>query len=111
MKSGHHAIVTNVRHAPFTESDFTEWAYELPPYVDVFYCDGAEQLAAARQWREAYQRALQAEGHGDITTEVEEAPSFYYAEDYHQQYLAKNPNGYCGIGGTGVACPVGIAVS
>jgi len=42
MKSGHHAIVTNVRHAPFTESDFTEWAYELPPYVDVFYCDGAE---------------------------------------------------------------------
>ncbi|HCE01652.1 MAG TPA: peptide-methionine (S)-S-oxide reductase, partial [Acidobacteria bacterium] len=80
-------------------------------YRSVIYCDGAEQLAVARQWREAYQRALQAEGHGDITTEVEEAPSFYYAEDYHQQYLAKNPNGYCGIGGTGVACPVGIAVS
>ena len=80
-------------------------------YRSVIYCDGAEQLAAARQWREAYQRALWAEGHGDITTEVEEAPSFYYAEDYHQQYLAKNPNGYCGIGGTGVACPVGIAVS
>ena len=80
-------------------------------YRSVIYCDGAEQLAAARQSRDAYQRALQAQGHGDITTEIEEAPCFYYAEDYHQQYLAKNPNGYCGIGGTGVACPVGLTVS
>ena len=86
-------------------------ARERVDLIDDHRPHAAQQLAAARQWREAYQRALQAEGHGDITTEVEEAPSFYYAEDYHQQYLAKNPNGYCGIGGTGVACPVGIAVS
>ena len=57
--------------------------------------------------RDAYQEALAAAGHGRITTEIREAPDFYYAEDYHQQYLAKNPNGYCGLGGTGVSCPVG----
>ena len=50
-------------------------------------------------------------GYGEITTEIEEAPEFFYAEDYHQQYLAKNPNGYCGLGGTGVSCPVGLASS
>jgi peptide-methionine (S)-S-oxide reductase len=80
-------------------------------YRSVVYCHGAEQLAAARASREAYQHALESEGHGAITTEIEDAPAFYYAEDYHQQYLAKNPNGYCGIGGTGVSCPVGLAVS
>jgi peptide-methionine (S)-S-oxide reductase len=80
-------------------------------YRSVLYCHGADQLAAAKQSREAYQQALEGEGHGAITTEVEDAPTFYYAEDYHQQYLAKNPNGYCGIGGTGVSCPVGLAVS
>lgn len=80
-------------------------------YRSVVYCHGAEQLAAAQASREAYQQALKSEGHGAITTEIEDAPAFYYAEDYHQQYLAKNPNGYCGIGGTGVSCPVGLAVS
>jgi peptide-methionine (S)-S-oxide reductase len=63
------------------------------------------QRRAAEASREAYQRALGAAGLGRITTEIREAPPFYYAEDYHQQYLAKNPGGYCGIGGTGVSCP------
>ena len=58
-----------------------------------------------------FQKALTAKGHGTITTEIREAPEFFYAEDYHQQYLGKNPNGYCGLGGTGVSCPVGVAVS
>jgi peptide-methionine (S)-S-oxide reductase len=56
-----------------------------------------------------YQKELTHAGRGEITTELRDAPTFYYAEDYHQQYLAKNPMGYCGIGGTGVACPVGLA--
>jgi peptide-methionine (S)-S-oxide reductase len=55
-----------------------------------------------------YQDRLRAAGHADITTEVREAPAFYYAEDYHQQYLGKNPDGYCGLGGTGVSCPIGL---
>ena len=55
----------------------------------------------------AYADALQAARRGEVTTEIVQAPTFYYAEDYHQQYLAKNPNGYCGLGGTGVSCPVG----
>ena len=57
--------------------------------------------------RAAFQKRLEAAGYGEITTEIRDAPPFYYAEDYHQQYLAKNPNGYCGLGGTGVTCPVG----
>ena len=70
-----------------------------------------EQQAAAEASRQAYQQTLRAAGYGDITTEiVHPAPAFYYAEDYHQQYLAKNPNGYCGLGGTGVSCPVGLGV-
>ena len=56
-----------------------------------------------------FQKELDQAGYGRITTEILPAPQFYYAEDYHQQYLAKNPNGYCGIGGTGVSCPVGVA--
>ena len=67
-----------------------------------------EQLAAATASRDAYQRQLSGAGFGKITTEILPAPEFFYAEDYHQQYLAKNPNGYCGIGGTGVSCPVGV---
>lgn len=67
------------------------------------------QRAAAEASRDAYQKRLEAAGHGNITTEILAAPEFYYAEDYHQQYLAKNPGGYCGLGGTGVACPVGVA--
>ena len=67
------------------------------------------QRAAAEASRDMYQQALTAAGHGEITTEIAPAGPFYYAEPYHQQYLAKNPNGYCGLGGTGVACPVGLA--
>ncbi len=69
------------------------------------------QRSAAEQSREAYGRMLQQEGYGAITTEILPAPEFYYAEEYHQQYLAKNPNGYCGLGGTGVSCPVGVTAS
>jgi peptide-methionine (S)-S-oxide reductase len=71
------------------------------------YSDAQRREALAT--RDAYQRELAKAGHGEITTEVADAPPFYYAEDYHQQYLAKNPGGYCGLGGTGVACPVGPA--
>ena len=73
------------------------------------YCD--VQLDAARASFETYQRSLEEAGFGDITTEILPAPEFYYAEDYHQQYLAKNPGGYCGIGGTGVDCPQGLATA
>jgi len=67
-----------------------------------------DQRAAASASRDAYARVLAQAGHGEITTDLEPAGPFFYAEPYHQQYLAKNPNGYCGIGGTGVACPVGL---
>jgi peptide-methionine (S)-S-oxide reductase len=77
-------------------------------YRSAIYTYDAEQRKAAEASREAYQKELQRAGHGAITTEVADAPGFYYAEDYHQQYLAKNPQGYCGIGGTGVSCPVGV---
>jgi peptide-methionine (S)-S-oxide reductase len=66
------------------------------------------QRKLAEASRDAYQRELSAAGHGQITTEIVDAPAFFYAEDYHQQYLHKNPLGYCGIGGTGVSCPVGL---
>lgn len=72
------------------------------------YSDAQRQLAEAS--RDAYQTELEASGYGTITTEILDAPEFYYAEEYHQQYLAKNPGGYCGLGGTGVACPVGLGV-
>ena len=68
----------------------------------------AEQRRAAEASREAYARALASAGHGPVTTEIGDMPPFYFAEDYHQQYLAKNPGGYCGLGGTGVSCPVGL---
>jgi len=74
----------------------------------IYLLNGA-QLAAAEATREAYAMALSARGLGPITTAIAEAGPFYFAEDYHQQYLAKNPNGYCGIGGTGVSCPVGLS--
>ncbi len=67
------------------------------------------QRAVAETSRDAYQAVLKQAGHGEITTEIAKAGPFYYAEDYHQQYLAKNPNGYCGLGGTGVSCPIGLA--
>src|SRR5438105_557545 len=69
-----------------------------------------EQAATAAASAKAYGERLTAAGMGEITTEIVPAGEFYYAEDYHQQYLAKNPNGYCGLGGTGVACPIGAGV-
>jgi peptide-methionine (S)-S-oxide reductase len=75
-------------------------------YRSGIYYFGQEQQRAAEASRDAYQKELTAAGHGRITTELLPAPEFYYAEDYHQQYLSKNPDGYCGIGGTGVSCPL-----
>jgi peptide-methionine (S)-S-oxide reductase len=77
-------------------------------YRSGIYVSSEAQREAALASRERYQLKLREAGYGDITTEIEDAPEFFYAEDYHQQYLAKNPNGYCGLGGTGVSCPVGI---
>jgi peptide-methionine (S)-S-oxide reductase len=79
-------------------------------YRSAIYCTDDAQLAAARASRERYQAALDAARAGRITTEIAPATAFFYAEDYHQQYLGKNPNGYCGLGGTGVACPSGDVV-
>jgi peptide-methionine (S)-S-oxide reductase len=77
-------------------------------YRSAIYGFTPSQVESALASREAYQGVLTAAGHGPVTTEIAEAPAFYYAEDYHQQYLARNPNGYCGLGGTGVSCPVGV---
>jgi peptide-methionine (S)-S-oxide reductase len=76
-------------------------------YRSGIYTTTDAQAAAAAASAARYQEALTAAGRGEITTEILPAPDFYYAEDYHQQYLAKNPNGYCGLGGTGVTCPIG----
>jgi len=78
-------------------------------YRSAVYTSGDAQRAAAQASKDMFQRELAAAGYGEITTEIADAGPFYYAEAYHQQYLAKNPNGYCGLGGTGVSCPVGIA--
>jgi peptide-methionine (S)-S-oxide reductase len=80
-------------------------------YRSAIYAYGDEQLKAAQKSREMYQQALNKKGLGPITTEIRSAPEFYYAEDYHQQYLGKNPAGYCGLGGTGVSCPVGVVAA
>ena len=80
-------------------------------YRSAIYTTSDEQAALAAQARSEYQAALDAAGLGKITTEVKPAGPFYYAEDYHQQYLAKNPAGYCGLGGTGVACAVGLGAA
>jgi peptide-methionine (S)-S-oxide reductase len=77
-------------------------------YRSGIYVHDGEQKRLAERSRSAYASRLAQEGHGPITTEIVPAGEFYYAEDYHQQYLAKNPGGYCGLGGTGVACPVGL---
>lgn len=79
-------------------------------YRSCVYVDTAEELAVVEASRAAYQEALTAAGHGAITTEVRTGQAFYYAEPYHQQYLSKIPNGYCGLAGTGVSCPVGLGV-
>ena len=77
-------------------------------YRSGIYTYGDEQKQQACASRDAFQELLRAAGYGEITTEIFEAPEYYYAEDYHQQYLAKNPGGYCGLGGTGVSCPIGV---
>jgi peptide-methionine (S)-S-oxide reductase len=77
-------------------------------YRSGIYFADASQRDLAESSRDVFQQRLAAAGYAEITTEVVEAPEFYYAEDYHQQYLAKNPGGYCGLGGTGVSCPVGL---
>jgi peptide-methionine (S)-S-oxide reductase len=79
-------------------------------YRSGIYTFSDAQQTAALASKEAFQPVLTQAGYGDITTEIQPAGPFYYAEDYHQQYLAKNPGGYCGLGGTGVSCPVGVAV-
>lgn len=78
-------------------------------YRSGVYTYGEAQREAAKRSREAFQQQLTKRGYSAITTEILPAPEFYYAEDYHQQYLSKNPDGYCGLGGTGVSCPVGVA--
>jgi len=80
-------------------------------YRSAIYYTSDAQRRRAEESRVAYQVMLSAAGYGAITTEIAAAPEFYYAEDYHQQYLAKNPGGYCGLGGTGVSCPVGVAAA
>jgi peptide-methionine (S)-S-oxide reductase len=78
-------------------------------YRSTVYTFDAAQASAVEASRAMFADGLHAADYGDITTEIAPAPTFYYAEDYHQQYLAKNPNGYCGLGGTGVSCPIGVA--
>jgi peptide-methionine (S)-S-oxide reductase len=80
-------------------------------YRSAIYVDGPEQRAAAEATQTAFAERLKAAGYGEVSTEIADAGPFFYAEDYHQQYLAKNPNGYCGLGGTGVSCPVGLVAS
>ncbi|MEP5766383.1 MAG: peptide-methionine (S)-S-oxide reductase MsrA [Halieaceae bacterium] len=80
-------------------------------YRSGIYTFSDEQLAAAQASRDAFQPVLSEAGYGAISTEIVPVPEFYYAEDYHQQYLAKNPGGYCGLGGTGVSCPLGVVTS
>ena len=80
-------------------------------YRSGIYASSPAQRAAAEASKAMYERELRAKGYGPVTTEILDAAEFYFAEDYHQQYLAKNPAGYCGLGGTGVSCPVGVGVS
>jgi peptide-methionine (S)-S-oxide reductase len=80
-------------------------------YRSAIYTYGDDQQRAAEASREAYEKVLRTAGYGAITTEIAPAPPYYFAEEYHQQYLAKNPDGYCGHGGTGVSCPIGVAAA
>ena len=80
-------------------------------YRSAVYTYGDEQLEKALASQKVFERVLKSKGFSSITTEIKPAPEFYYAEDYHQQYLGKNPGGYCGLGGTGVSCPVGITAN
>ncbi len=118
--TGHNEVVQVVfrpAELPFTELLKVFWENHDPTqgmrqgndagtqYRSGIYCCGDSQLEQAEASRDAYQRALEAVGRGAITTEIGPAPAFYYAEPYHQQYLAKNPGGYCGLGGCGVKMP------
>jgi peptide-methionine (S)-S-oxide reductase len=80
-------------------------------YRSGIYVYSPAQRQAAETSRAMYAQAIKSRGYGEVTTEIVDAPPFYFAEDYHQQYLAKNPTGYCGLGGTGVSCPIGTGVS
>jgi peptide-methionine (S)-S-oxide reductase len=80
-------------------------------YRSAIYTDGESQSEAAERSRRMFADRLMQSGYGEITTEIAPAGEFFYAEPYHQQYLAKNPNGYCGLGGTGVSCPVGLGAA
>jgi len=80
-------------------------------YRSAIYTYGDEQRQAAEKSRDEYEKVLRGAGYGAITTEIAPAPEYYFAEEYHQQYLAKNPHGYCGHGGTGVSCPIGVAAA
>jgi peptide-methionine (S)-S-oxide reductase len=86
-------------------------SYERLLQTFCIYVFTPPQRAAAEASKAAYEKALAAKGYGPITTEIVDKPAFYFAEDYHQQYLAKNPAGYCGLGGTGVSCPIGVGVT
>ena len=118
--TGHTEVVRVVympAELPFTTLLQTFWESHNPTqgmrqgndvgtqYRSAIYCYDEKQLLAAARSRDIYQQALTARGFGEITTEIRSAPTFYYAETYHQQYLARNPAGYCGLGGTGVSCP------
>jgi len=125
-RTGHNEVVRVVydpRRISYAELLKTFWENHDPTqgmrqgndagtqYRSGIYVYDEQQRAAAEASRDEYQKALHAAGRGAITTEIVPAPEFYFAEDYHQQYLARNPGGYCGLGGTGVACPVGMGVS
>jgi len=122
-KTGHNEVVLVVfrpAELPYEELLKTFWEGHDPTqgmrqgndigtqYRSGIYTYSDAQRSAAEASRDAYQQKLRDAGYGDISTEIVDAPDFYYAEDYHQQYLAKVPNGYCGLGGTGVSCPVGV---
>ena len=124
-RTGHNEVVRVVfdpSRIPFTTLLKTFWEAHDPTqgmrqgndvgtqYRSGIYVANAAQRAAALASQEAYQPLLDARGYGRITTEIVDAPAFYFAEDYHQQYLSKVPHGYCGLGGTGVACPIGTGV-
>ncbi|XP_032018378.1 mitochondrial peptide methionine sulfoxide reductase isoform X4 [Hylobates moloch] len=122
-KTGHAEVVRVVyqpEHISFEELLKVFWENHDPTqgmrqgndhgtqYRSAIYPTSAKQMEAALSSKEDYQKVLSEHGFGPITTDIREGQTFYYAEDYHQQYLSKNPNGYCGLGGTGVSCPVGI---
>ncbi|XP_030793534.1 mitochondrial peptide methionine sulfoxide reductase isoform X3 [Rhinopithecus roxellana] len=122
-KTGHAEVVRVVyqpEHISFEELLKVFWENHDPTqgmrqgsdhgtqYRSAIYPTSAKQMEVALSSKEDYQKVLSEHGFGPITTDIREGQTFYYAEDYHQQYLSKNPNGYCGLGGTGVSCPMGI---